>query len=81
MDASLDAALEKPRGFEHAQVLRNCRCGDGEVGGDLAHGAFAACQPFDDRSTRWVGERREGSVEARAMPGVKRRIGAWRRRG
>ena len=78
--APLDATLEKPRGFERAEVLRNCRRGDGAVGGNLAHGAFAACQPFDDRPTRRVGERRESPVEAREMPGVKRQIGAPSRR-
>src|SRR5207247_11227381 len=60
----LDAALDQPGLFEHAQVAGNCRAADAERLGDVADAQFAARdQPLDDRAPGRIGERGEHAIE------------------
>jgi hypothetical protein len=63
VDAAVDFALQKSRGFEDAQVFGNRRQGNVEGFRQFRDGSFALGQPRENGAARGVGERAESGIE------------------
>jgi hypothetical protein len=70
VNAAVDFAPQKPRGFEDAQVLRNRRERDVEGFRQFRDGGFALGQARQDGAARGIGECSKRGVERRALGGL-----------
>jgi hypothetical protein len=71
VDAAVDFALQKSRGFENTQVLGNGRQGDVEGFRQFRDRGFALGQARQDGAAGGIGERAEGGVERGATGGLR----------
>jgi hypothetical protein len=67
VNAAVDFALQKPRGFEDAQVFGNGRQRDVKRFRQFRDGGFALGQARQDGAARGIGECAKGGVERRAL--------------